>query len=91
MSRYYRGTGPVSPAIQAEVAYREMRRSLIEYAAVEAEFLAKPNMTSIEETLLVGRRSRWAERVRVFAAVYHVERDLDDRLMGKHPSYHAED
>jgi hypothetical protein len=76
VSRYYIGTGPVSAAEQADIAYEQMRLSLVEYASCEAEFAANPNLTPTQEQLIAERRNRWRDRVMVFAAVYHVERDV---------------
>lgn len=83
MSRYYEGSGDVSPAGQAEVAYREMRRSLVKYAAVEAEVADRQErgeiFTSVQENILVGKMHAWRDRARLFALVYQVEIDVADR------------
>lgn len=70
---YFEGSGVVSASEQARAAYKQMRRSLIKYAEVEAKFGDIESMTSIQEEILVAERKRWRDRVLVFAAVYHVE------------------
>lgn len=80
MKRFYEGSGDVGPAEQAEVAYRELRRSLIKFAAVEAELHERAGkLTPMQETLLYGSLNGARDRIMVFAAVYHVERDRADR------------
>lgn len=81
--RFYEGTGPVGPAEQANAAYREMRRSLIRHAEVEAEMRALAeagNLVPANESILIGRLNNWRDRIMVFAAVYHVERDVASRV-----------
>jgi len=69
----------VSAAEQAVIAYHEMRRSLRSFASLEADIAARraadrlpPNV----ETMLSAERDSHRNRALLFAAVYHVERDV---------------
>lgn len=82
VSNYYEGSGAVSPQVQASDAYRQMRLSLIKFAAVEAEMLERVNeekMTPTLESILVSRAHAWRDRAVMFALVYQVEMDVFDR------------
>lgn len=72
----------VSAREQAQVAYREMRRSLVKFAAVEAEMARRrqedmlpPNV----ESLLAAERDSYNRRVTMFALVYIAETGVADR------------
>lgn len=78
---FYASSGSVSAAEQAEIAYREMRRSLVEYAAIEAEIAertmsSRRTITPTEENILSTRLAYWKDRAMMFAAIYHVERSM---------------
>lgn len=79
MKPFYAGDGPVSAAEQAEIAYREVRRSLVKYAEIEAEYASVKNMTPAQDDYYAGRRSFWVARIQVFSAVYQVESAKADR------------
>lgn len=82
MAKYYEGSGEVSPQVQAEEAYRQMRLSLVKYAAAEAEMLERTDYKTLTPTLegiLVARAHAWRDRAAMFALVYQVEMDVFDR------------
>lgn len=65
---------PLSAAEQSEVAYREMRRSLVKFAQLEAELLER-KLSPTQEDIVVARLTLARERVVMWALVYGVERD----------------
>lgn len=83
MSNYYEGSGPVSANEQAKIAYAEMRHSLVQYAAIELKMTKMAErgiqLNAVEDAILTGQRTKWAERIQVFAAVYQVEIDVARR------------
>lgn len=69
----------VSAAEQATIAYREMRRSLRRFANLEADIAARRAANQLPpnvEALLAAERDSYRNRALLFAAVYHVERDV---------------
>lgn len=73
---------PVSAAEQALEAYRQLRYSLVKFAEAEAELVdraAEGKLTPTLESILVSRAHAWRDRAIMFAAVYHVERDVAQR------------
>lgn len=88
MSRqYFAGSGPVSAREQAATAYREMRRSLIKFAAAELELAERVDrgdeLTALQESMVVGRMHAWRDRAQLFASVYLVETSVADRESAK--------
>jgi hypothetical protein len=69
----------VSPAEQAAVARREMRRSLVKLADTEAEMRAKAPLNETLDKLLGGRALYHIHRAATFALVYLVETDVTRR------------
>lgn len=71
---------PVAPAEQAEVAYRELRRSLVRFAEFESQLIdGAGKLTPTQEDIVVSRLRLWRERAIMFALVYQVERAEEDR------------
>jgi hypothetical protein len=72
----------VSAREQAQVAYREMRRSLVKFASVEANMdLRRENdmLPPAVEMLLAAERDIYNRRATMFALVYLVETTAADR------------
>lgn len=76
---YFEGSGPLNPREQANVAYKEMRRSLVRYAAVEAELIERrergEQLTAVQESLIIGRLHAHRDRAQMFALIYLAEMD----------------
>jgi hypothetical protein len=76
------GSGPVSAFEQADIAYEQMRRALVKFSEVESEMharLQRGDLTPTQENILIGRMNGQRDRIMIFAAVYHVERDVERR------------
>jgi uncharacterized protein with PIN domain len=67
----------VSAYEQADEAYRQMRYSLVKFANAEKEYNDNSaRLSPTQKDLLLSRMNFWRERARMFAAVYHVEKDV---------------
>ncbi len=81
-NRYFEGSGSLTPLEQAEVAYREMRKSLVNFASVEAELkdhAKRGTMNPTREMIFIARRDSHRDRAAMFALVYQVEIDVATR------------
>lgn len=67
---------PITAAEQAEVAYGELRRSLVKFAEAESELLdSERRLSPTQETIVMSRLTLWRERAVMFAAIYQAERE----------------
>lgn len=76
MGKIYDGSGHVSAEEQAKIAYRQMRESLVQFAAAEVELAERQKageLTPTLESLIFMKLVNARERAVMFAAVYHVE------------------